>query len=87
MPLPLSPKDLIHSFDHSSEKELKVADDRYVKDLRKLAEELDLMIERMEGQINTLTRAYREEVVQMKVGRDPPDLSSHTIIRSKFKLV
>ncbi|XP_027140141.1 dynein regulatory complex protein 1 [Larimichthys crocea] len=48
------------------QQELKVADDRYVKDLRKLAEELDLMIERMEGQINTLTKAYREEVVQMK---------------------
>ncbi|KAG8011346.1 Dynein regulatory complex protein 1 [Nibea albiflora] len=48
------------------QQELKVADDRYVKDLRKLAEEVDLMIERMEGQISTLTKAYREELVQMK---------------------
>lgn len=50
-----------------SEQELKVGDDRYVKDLRKQAEELDLMMERMEEQIKTLTKAYREEVAQIEV--------------------
>ncbi|XP_026173906.1 dynein regulatory complex protein 1 isoform X2 [Mastacembelus armatus] len=46
------------------QQELKVRDDRYVKDLRKQAEELDLMMERMEDQIKTLTKAYREEMAQ-----------------------
>ncbi|XP_047193926.1 dynein regulatory complex protein 1 [Hippoglossus stenolepis] len=44
------------------QKELKVSDDRFVKDLRRMAEELDLMKERMEDQIKTLTGAYREEM-------------------------
>lgn len=50
-----------------SEQELKVRDDCYVKDLRKQAEELDLMMERMEEQIKTLTKAYREELAQIEV--------------------
>ncbi len=50
------------------EQELKVGDDRYVKDLRKQAEELDLLMERMEDQIKTLTKAYREELAQIEVG-------------------
>lgn len=41
-----------------------------MKDLRKQAEELDLMMERMEEQIKTLTKAYREEVAQIEVGLD-----------------
>ncbi|XP_037605950.1 dynein regulatory complex protein 1 [Sebastes umbrosus] len=48
------------------QQELKTGDDRYVKDLRKHAEELDLMMERMEDQIKTLTKAYREELAQME---------------------
>ncbi|XP_054475060.1 dynein regulatory complex protein 1 [Anoplopoma fimbria] len=47
------------------QQELKVGDDRYVKDLRRQAEELDLMMERMENQIKTLTMAYREELAQI----------------------
>lgn len=61
-----------------SEQELKVGDDRFVKDLRKQEEELDLMMERMENQIKTLTKAYRDELAQMSVGpRSQP--------RSSFK--
>ncbi|CAK6961863.1 dynein regulatory complex protein 1 [Scomber scombrus] len=48
------------------QQELKVGDDRYVKDLRKQAEELDVMMERMEEQIKTLTQAYREELTQIE---------------------
>ncbi|KAK5852883.1 hypothetical protein PBY51_006718 [Eleginops maclovinus] len=48
------------------QQELKVGDDRYVKDLRKQAEELDLMMERMEDQIKTLIKAYREELGQIE---------------------
>ncbi|XP_019953335.2 dynein regulatory complex protein 1 isoform X2 [Paralichthys olivaceus] len=45
---------------------LKSSDDRYVKDLRRQAEELNLMMERMEDQIKTLTKAYREEMAELE---------------------
>ncbi|KAM6992409.1 dynein regulatory complex protein 1 [Tautogolabrus adspersus] len=51
---------------NEQQQELKVGDDRFVKDLRKHAEELDLMMERMEEQIKTLTTAYREELAQFE---------------------
>ncbi|XP_064597310.1 dynein regulatory complex protein 1-like isoform X2 [Liolophura sinensis] len=44
--------------------ELKAKDDQYVKDLKKQAEDVDLMIERMEEQIKNLSKAYREELNQ-----------------------
>ncbi|XP_047430144.1 dynein regulatory complex protein 1 [Mugil cephalus] len=44
------------------QQELKVRDDRYVRNLKKNDEEIDLMIERMEEQIKVLTKAYREEL-------------------------
>ncbi|XP_061701247.1 dynein regulatory complex protein 1 isoform X2 [Syngnathoides biaculeatus] len=44
------------------QQELKRGDDLYVKDLRRQAEELDLMMRRSEEVITTLTRAYREEL-------------------------
>ena len=47
--------------------ELKSLDDHYVKDLKKQAEDVDLMIERMEEQIKNLTKAYREELLQIEV--------------------
>ncbi|XP_075940146.1 dynein regulatory complex protein 1 [Anarhichas minor] len=47
------------------QQEMKVGDDRFVKDLRKQEEELDLMIEMMKNQIKTLTKAYREELAQI----------------------
>ena len=47
--------------------ELKAKDDHYVKDLKKQAEDIDLMIERMEEQIKNLTKAYREELNQIEV--------------------
>ncbi|XP_033109065.1 dynein regulatory complex protein 1-like [Anneissia japonica] len=46
--------------------ELKSKDDQYVKDLKKQAEDTDLMIERMEEQIKNLTRAYRDELIQIE---------------------
>nr|XP_043904713.1 dynein regulatory complex protein 1-like isoform X1 [Solea senegalensis] len=46
------------------QQELKLGDDHFVKDLKKQAEERDLMLERMEDQIKTLTKAYREELAQ-----------------------
>ncbi|XP_018585901.2 dynein regulatory complex protein 1-like [Scleropages formosus] len=46
--------------------QLKANDDRYVKDLKKQAEHVDLMIERMEEQIKNLMRCYREELDQIE---------------------
>ena len=42
--------------------DLKSKDDRYVKDLRKQSEDVDIMLERMEEQIRSLKKAYREEL-------------------------
>lgn len=47
--------------------ELKSKDDQYVKDLKKQAEDVDLMIERMEEQIKNLTKALREEMKEVEV--------------------
>jgi len=38
-----------------------------VKDLKKQAEDVDLMIERMEEQIKNLTKALREEMKEIEV--------------------
>ncbi|PIK61177.1 putative dynein regulatory complex protein 1 [Apostichopus japonicus] len=46
--------------------ELKAKDDQYVKDLKKQAEDVDLMIERMEEQIKNLMKAYRDEITQIE---------------------
>lgn len=37
--------------------------------MRKQREDLDLMIERIQGQMTTLVNAYREELAQISVGR------------------
>ena len=45
--------------------ELKSKDDQYVKDLKKQAEDIDLIIERMNTQIKNLQKAYREELTKI----------------------
>ena len=47
---------------HELQEELKAKDDQYVKHLKKQAEDVDLILERMEDQARTLMRAYREEM-------------------------
>ncbi|CAL8315744.1 unnamed protein product [Lota lota] len=44
------------------QQELKARDERYVKELKRQAEEVDLMIERMEEQVKNLMRTNREEL-------------------------
>lgn len=53
---------LIHDF----QQELKSKDDQYVKDLKKAAEDVDLMVERMDEQMKQLTKAFREELTQIE---------------------
>ncbi|KAM4772434.1 dynein regulatory complex protein 1 [Rhinophrynus dorsalis] len=48
------------------QQELKRKDDQYVKDLKKQAEDIDLLIERMEEQIKNLVKTYREELLQIE---------------------
>ena len=47
--------------------ELKSKDDQYVKDLKKQADDIDLMIERMDEQVKQLTKANRDELEQVEV--------------------
>lgn len=44
------------------QQEVKQKDDDYVKDLKKQAGDIDLLIERMEEQVKNLTKSYREEL-------------------------
>ena len=46
--------------------ELKSRDDQYVKYLKKQAEEVDLVLERMEEQGHTLLKAHRQEMSQIE---------------------
>ena len=49
------------------QQELKSKDDQYVKHLKKQAEDVDLIIERMEDQAKTLSKAYRKELNAIEV--------------------
>ena len=55
---------LINDFKH----ELKNKDDSYVKALKKYAEEIDLLIERMKDQTFNMRRFYLEELENIEVG-------------------
>ena len=55
------------SVDFNVQQELKQKDDLYVKDLKNQAAEIDLMIQRMEEQIKSLTKAMRDELEEIEV--------------------
>jgi len=46
---------------------LKSKDDQYVRDLKKQAEDIDLLIERMDNQVKELAKAYRHELGEIEV--------------------
>ncbi|XP_053105947.1 dynein regulatory complex protein 1 [Hemicordylus capensis] len=48
------------------QQELKSKDDQYVKDLRKQADDVNLLLERMEEQIRNLIKNYRRELLQIE---------------------
>ncbi|KAJ7341374.1 hypothetical protein JRQ81_005395 [Phrynocephalus forsythii] len=48
------------------QQELKSKDDQYVKDLRRQAEDINLLLERMEEQIRNLLKNYRRELLQIE---------------------
>lgn len=43
----------------------------YIKDLKKQADDIDLMIERMEEQIKSLSTSYKTEIEEIEVGSIP----------------
>ncbi|KAK3706560.1 hypothetical protein RRG08_055000 [Elysia crispata] len=48
------------------QQDLKAKDDLYVKDLKKMAEDIDLMIERMNEQVDNLGKGQREELEEIE---------------------
>lgn len=46
---------------------MKSKDDHYVKDLKKQADDIDLLMERMEEQIKSLCRSYNKELNEIVV--------------------
>ncbi|KAM4041042.1 dynein regulatory complex protein 1 isoform 1-T2 [Anomaloglossus baeobatrachus] len=48
------------------QQELKRKDDQYVRDLKKQSEDIGLLIERMEEQVRSLGKTYREELLQIE---------------------
>ncbi|KAK7150871.1 hypothetical protein R3I93_011965 [Phoxinus phoxinus] len=44
------------------QQELKASDDRYVKDLKRQVNDIDLLTERMEEQVSSLKKSYREDL-------------------------
>ncbi|XP_056125388.1 dynein regulatory complex protein 1 [Rhinichthys klamathensis goyatoka] len=44
------------------QQELKASDDRYVKDLKRQANDIDLLTERMEEQVSSLKKSYQEDL-------------------------
>lgn len=48
--------------------DLQKKDDLYIKDLKKQADDIDLMIERMEEQIKSLSTSYKTEIEEIEVG-------------------
>ena len=57
--------------------ELKLKDDQYVKDLKRQAEDIDLIIERMDEQVKQLTNAYREELGEIEVSYNHSNNGKH----------
>lgn len=47
--------------------ELKQKDDNYIKTLKKYAEDIDLLIERMKDQTSNMRKFYLEEIANIEV--------------------
>ena len=60
--------------------ELKAKDDQYVRDLKKQAEDIDLLIERMDNQVKELAKAYRHELEEIEVLREIFERFFHTAV-------
>ncbi|XP_043076501.1 dynein regulatory complex protein 1 isoform X2 [Puntigrus tetrazona] len=67
------------------QQELKASDDRYVKDLKKQAKDIDLLIERMEEQISSLQKSYRENLKQIENAYDEERRTMLTKHRKKWE--
>uniref|UniRef100_A0A8C1EYX5 Dynein regulatory complex protein 1 n=1 Tax=Cyprinus carpio carpio TaxID=630221 RepID=A0A8C1EYX5_CYPCA len=66
------------------QQELKASDDHYVKDLKRQAKDIDLLIERMEEQISSLKKSYREDLQQIENSFDEERRTLLTKHRKKW---
>ncbi|XP_051527681.1 dynein regulatory complex protein 1 [Myxocyprinus asiaticus] len=55
-----------HKLINELQQELKAGDDCYVKDLKRQAKDIDLLVERMEEQISSLKKSFREKLHQIE---------------------
>ncbi|KAK2884098.1 hypothetical protein QQF64_016064 [Cirrhinus molitorella] len=67
------------------QQELKASDDRFVKDLKRQAKDVDLLIERMEEQIASLRKSYREDLQQIENSFDEERKTLLTKHRKKWE--
>ncbi|XP_016351839.1 dynein regulatory complex protein 1-like [Sinocyclocheilus anshuiensis] len=66
------------------QQELKASDDHYVKDLKRQAKDIDLLIDRMEEQISSLKKSYREDLQQIENSFDEERRTLLTKHRKKW---
>ncbi|XP_051965890.1 dynein regulatory complex protein 1 isoform X2 [Xyrauchen texanus] len=55
-----------HKLINELQQELKAGDDHYVKDLKRQAKDIDMLVERMEEQISSLKKSFREKLHQIE---------------------
>lgn len=48
-------------------KELKIKDDQYVKDLKKQSDDICLLLDRMEEQVKSVMKSFRQELHHIEV--------------------
>ncbi|XP_023566673.1 dynein regulatory complex protein 1 [Octodon degus] len=48
------------------QQELKIKDDQYVKDLKKQSDDISLLLERMEEQVKSMMKAFRQELLHIE---------------------
>ncbi|XP_067240141.1 dynein regulatory complex protein 1 [Chanodichthys erythropterus] len=67
------------------QQELKASDDRYVKDLKRQANDIDLLAERMEEQVSSLKKSYRENLQLIENSFDEERRTLLTKYRKKWE--
>ncbi|KAG1963759.1 dynein regulatory complex protein 1 [Pimephales promelas] len=67
------------------QQELKASDDRYVKDLKKQANDINLLTERMEEQVSSLNKSYREDLQLIENSFDEERRTLLTKHRTKWE--
>ncbi|XP_001380235.2 dynein regulatory complex protein 1 [Monodelphis domestica] len=67
------------------QQELKAKDDQYVKDLKKQADDINLLLGRMEEQVKTLIKTFRQELFQIEKAFEQERQELLTINKKKWE--